>query len=328
MNYAMIYIASFVFGGVGAWSVAKYGSRLGLLDIPNERSSHEIPIPIPKGGGIGILAAFLLASWVLGLPALSWVCVGLISLLSLYGDRKEITPKVRLLIQFLAGIGLLVGLFYWEGRAYWMYLLMPFFAVFAVGTANYYNFMDGINGIAGITGVVGFGLLGWFAAVEGADPWIITLSACISLACLGFLPFNMPKAKVFMGDVGSIMLGYIFAMMVIQLSKNLYDFLCLAAFIFPVYADELSTTVVRLKDGEKLLTPHRRHLYQLLANEGGISHWKISATYGALQLAIGLTILLMRNLESLMVVISILTVCFAAFLIFSFSLRKNLATSI
>ena len=96
-----------------------------------------------------------------------------------------------------------------------------------------------------------------------------------------------------------------------------------------IILDGFSSSIpVRLKDGEKLLTPHRRHLYQLLANERGISHWKISATYGALQLAIGLTILLMRNLESLMVVISILTVCFAAFLIFSFSLRKNLATSI
>jgi Fuc2NAc and GlcNAc transferase len=158
-------------------------------------------------------------------------------------------------------------------------------AVFIVGTVNYYNFMDGINGIAGITGVVGFGLLGWFAAVEGADPGIIALCVCLGLACLGFLPFNMPKARVFMGDVGSILLGFVFAGMVVWLSKSVLDFLCLANFLFPFYADELTTLVVRLKDGDKLTKPHRKHLYQLLANERGIAHWKESVGYGVLQLA-------------------------------------------
>jgi len=165
-------------------------------------------------------------------------------------EGREIQPKVRLCIQFLAGIVLLAGIFHWEGRGWPMYVLIPVFPVFVVGTANYYNFMDGINGIAGITGVIGLGLLGWFAAVEATDPRFITLSVCMSLACLGFLPFNMPTAKVFMGDVGSILLGLVFAGMVVWLSRSFFDFVCGVAFLFPFYADELTTLVVRIKDGE------------------------------------------------------------------------------
>ncbi len=323
MSHSILYIVSFVLGGAGAWSVAKYGSRLGLLDIPNERSSHEISIPIPKGGGIGILAAFLLASWVLGLPALSWICVGLISLLSLYGDRKEIIPKVRLGIQFLGSVGLLFALFYWEGRGWPVYLLIPFFAVFVVGTANYYNFMDGINGIAGITGIVAFGLIALFGILSGANDSLIILAGCMGFACLGFLPFNMPKARVFMGDVGSILLGFVFAGMVVWLSRSFLDFVCLASFLFPFYADELTTMVVRIKNGENLTRPHRRHLYQLLANERGIAHWKVSVGYGVLQLIIGLSVLAIRPL-GIVAVLFLLGAYFGGFTLVSFRFRKRL----
>ena len=165
MDNLILYLSSPVLGGAGAWLVVRCGSGFGLLDKANHRSSHKGVVP--KGGGIGILAAFLLASWILGLPVLFWVCAGLISLLSLYGDRREISPKIRLGIQLLESVGLLFGLFYWEGRGWPVYLLIPFYAVFIAGTANYYNFMDGINGIAGITGVVAFGLIALFAALSG-----------------------------------------------------------------------------------------------------------------------------------------------------------------
>jgi len=114
MKYLILYIASLALGAAGAWLISRWGTTIGLLDRPNHRSSHEGAVP--KGGGIGIPAAFLLASGVLGLPILFWVCAGLVSLLSLYGDRREIPPKIRLRIQLLGSIGLLFGLFYWEGQ--------------------------------------------------------------------------------------------------------------------------------------------------------------------------------------------------------------------
>jgi UDP-N-acetylmuramyl pentapeptide phosphotransferase/UDP-N-acetylglucosamine-1-phosphate transferase len=316
-----LYAASLVLGGVGAWFVSRWGKPLGLLDRPNERSSHDGVVP--KGGGIGILAAFLVASWTVGLPGLTWVCVGLISLLSLYGDRREIPPKVRLSVQFLGSVGLLFALFYWVGRGWPVFFLIPVLSIFVVGTANYYNFMDGINGIAGITGIVGFGLLAWFTALSGSPPALMMLAVCMVLACVGFLPFNMPKARVFMGDVGSVLLGFVYASFAVSLSHNLNDFLVLCAFLFPFYADELTTEYVRLRDGENLLRPHRRHFYQLMANEKGIAHWKVSVGYGVLQLVVGVSVLLIKS-HGVLAVVVLLAGWFGGFAGVSFYFRKRL----
>ena len=130
-----------------------------------------------------------------------------------------------------------------------------------------------------------------------------------------------------MGDVGSVLLGFVFAALVVMLSRGFLDFVCLAGFLFPFYADELTTMVVRLKDGENLLRPHRRHLYQLLTNEKGISHWKISVWYGLFQLAVGITVLLLRPFGSLMI-LSVLAAYFGAFVVVSSAIRKNLTVSI
>lgn len=200
--------------------------------------------------------------------------------------------------------------------------MIPFLAVFVVGTANFYNFMDGINGIAGITGIVGFGLLAFYSFLSGVDSSFVTLGICMSLACLGFLPFNMPRAKVFMGDVGSILLGFVFAGMVIWLSRSLFDFICLSAFLFPFYADELTTMVIRIRDGENLLRAHRRHFYQLLANEKGIAHWKVSVGYGLLQIIIGLSVLAIRPF-GIAAVLFLLGPYFGGFTLVSYNIRMK-----
>ena len=306
------------------------------MDIPNERSSHEIAMPVPKGGGIGILAAFLVASISLGIPVSFWLSATLLALLSLFGDRVDISPKFRLLVQFIAAFALLSPLLFSDSSSVFCPLslgLSPLAAVlcclllsmFIAGTANFYNFMDGINGIAGMTGVVGFGMLSWFAADQGADPRIITLSLCVSLACLGFLPMNMPKAKVFVGDVGSILLGFVFAGLVVWISKSLLDFVCVAAFLFTFYADELTTLIVRMKDGDRLTRPHRKHLYQLLANEIGITHWKVSLGYGFGQLLVGVSVLFFMN-SGLLPVLSIISLYFFIFTVVTAAVRMRLTS--
>jgi Fuc2NAc and GlcNAc transferase len=127
---------------------------------------------------------------------------------------------------------------------------------------------------------------------------------------------------VFIGDVGSILLGFIFAGMVIALSKGLLDFVCLTSFLFPFYADELTTMAVRIRDGENLLRAHRRHLYQLLANEMGVEHWKVSVGYGVLQAVVGIGALVLRGYGTL-TIIFFLAVCFAGFGGFGYWLRKR-----
>ena len=332
-----IKIISFIFGALGAWFVLKHGYRFGLVDLPTERSSHSHPIP--KGGGIGILAAFVFGSLIFSVPKCFWVPSTSLALISFWGDRHELSPKFRLSIQFIMALILLTPIFFPNsflhlysqqapsnasfislGFSIFLFLLL---SIFIVGTANYYNFMDGINGIAAITGVIGFGLLAFYAYRVGSKASLIALSICISLACLGFLPFNIPKAKVFMGDVGSILLGFVFAGMVVYLSKNLLDFICLSSFLFPFYADELTTLVVRIKDGENLTKAHRRHLYQLFANEIKIEHWKVSAGYGLLQLAVGTSVLLLKPM-GLLVILLILAAYFAGFSFVSFVIRRKL----
>ncbi|MBN1626848.1 MAG: glycosyltransferase family 4 protein [Deltaproteobacteria bacterium] len=315
----ILYFLALILGIIGAWSINKLAFKWGLIDSPNDRSSHERPTP--KGGGIGILAAFTFASLFLKLSFTFWVPIACIALVSFFGDRLDLSPTLRLPLQFIAAILVLLLISdLWPLTSLYSFLLTVFFVVFIVATANWYNFMDGINGIAGITGIVGFGLLAAFNILNVGDSQFTILSICIAFACLGFLPFNIPKAKVFMGDVGSILLGFVFAAIVVLISKSFLDYVCLIGFLFPFYADEFVTMAIRLKDSENLLKPHRRHFYQILANEMGIAHWKVSMGYGILQLIVGLSVLWLRNL-GIYAVLSILIIFFIGFIWVNYAFR-------
>ncbi|MBE3145224.1 MAG: glycosyltransferase family 4 protein [Planctomycetes bacterium] len=305
-----------VLGALGAFMVSRIGCCLGLVDQPTTRSSHSRTTP--KGGGVGMAAAFLVTSIVLDMPIAFWLPLGVMAGLSLRGDQVEISPKLRLPAQLIL-MGILV-----IGTAGGIYQDIPrilialFWTVFIIGTANFYNFMDGIDGIAGISGVVGFGLLAFATYKDHSE--VSLLSACMALACLGFLPFNLPRARVFMGDVGSIVLGGVFAGLVYLASHTLLDFLCMASFLFPFYADELTTMFVRLRDGENLTQPHRRHIYQLLANERQIPHWRISTDYGLFQLLVGVSVLFAKTF-GVAVVLAVLASWFFLFVLGGYFVR-------
>ena len=311
-------VIAVVLGALGAFLVCRIGWRLGLVDLPSARSSHSQATP--KGGGVGMVTVFLVAAVCLRLPIAFWLPLGLLAGLSLRGDQVEISPKLRLPIQFiLVGIMVIV-----TGRGIEQGLLgiliLLFWIVFIVWTANFYNFMDGINGIAGISGVVGFGLLAF--ATHKDRPEVGLLATCMALACLGFLPFNLPRARVFMGDVGSILLGGVFAGLVYLASHTLLDFLCMTSFLFPFYVDELTTMIIRLRVGEDLTQPHRRHIYQLLANEWQIPHWRISASYGLFQLLVGVSVLTGKS-HGVAMVLAVLASWFGLFVGGSYYLRKK-----
>jgi len=254
--------------------------RAGFLDVPGERSSHARPTP--KGGGVGMVLAFVLACVISGVPMLLWLPLAALAGLSFVNDLRGIEPKVRLAAQFAAA-GAALGGAWWSGNATWHGLLLFPALFFVVATANCYNFMDGINGIAGVSGVTAFFCLAVFGASE-AIPYAMQLSIMAVIgALIGFLPFNLPRARLFMGDAGSIFLGFLFAMSVCILARSWTDFFVLASFLYPFYADEAVTIVERVWRGESLLQPHRRHLYQFLANELGLPHWKVSTAYGLIQ---------------------------------------------
>ena len=312
---------SLLLGAAGAVFFASFGNRLGFLDRPDERSSHRVATP--KGGGLGILAAFICLSLFYDIPAGFWIPAVMVSLVGLYSDRRDLSPGLRLLAHTIAALVLVVTLRVVAPDSMGRIFLIVLCTVFLVGTSNFYNFMDGINGIAAITASLALGFMAVYLHLNGSGLNFIYLSSGLCLASLGFLPFNMPAARVFMGDVGSILIGFIYAGMIIVFAHDLLSFVCLASFIFLFYADELTTMLIRLKDRERLLRPHRRHLYQILSNEYRVAHWKVSVGYGVAQFIIGVSILALKS-AGLGAVLGLITLYFFGFSLFSFFIRKNL----
>lgn len=110
MERLILYVACMILAGAGAWFMVNYGHKLRLLDNPNDRSSHHAVTP--KGGGIGILAAFVFGSLVFSVPKSFWMPATFLALISFYGDRHELSPKLRLPVQFVAALILLIPILF------------------------------------------------------------------------------------------------------------------------------------------------------------------------------------------------------------------------
>ena len=277
-----VFVLSCAFSVLSCIFVPRFLIKCDFLDIPTPRSSHSIPTP--KGGGVGILLTFTGAAIISGLSTSFWLAVLALAGLSFFNDLRAISPSLRLATQFLAASTALLGV-WWSGEVAWSgFLLLPAI-IFVVATTNWFNFMDGINGIAGISGIIAFVSLILFGGMHEKSIPLMYTNVAVTGALIGFLPFNVPRARLFMGDVGSVFLGFFFAFCVCILARTWTEFFVFISFIFPFYADELVTMGERLLQGESLYVPHRRHLYQFLANEMSLAHWKVSVGYGLLQVA-------------------------------------------
>jgi len=313
---------AFLSGILGGWIVAVAAPRLRLIDVPSERSSHTRPVA--KGGGVGLLAAFVMMGILLHIPLFFVIPIGVLSMISLAGDRWHISPIVRLVVQTVAAV-FVVGHAFLQGTGVGCGTILFFVLgiVYFVGTANMYNFMDGIDGIAGLTGVLGFSFLAVYLFLSGRFTVFGLFSLCLSLSCAGFLPWNMPRARVFMGDVGSILLGSAFAATVLFVSDTIYDIAVTSLFIFPFYADEITTATLRLRNNENLLRPHRRHLYQVLANECGIPHWKVTVGYGVAQFLIGCGAVFLAARENSILLTAFIVAGIGGWVIISWYVRRT-----
>jgi len=317
-------IISFVIGLVGAFLVAHRGFYWGLIDAPNTRSSHRIPIP--KGGGIGILVVFIVAALWWRIPWTLWIPACIVSLVSLLGDYRDVSFKIRLAVQVGSAAIFSGSVFFGrsmsEASVGIFVLLFIFGVLYITATANYYNFMDGINGIAGLIGTIAFSCLGLFGLFEGKDFFWVATAFGIAAACLGFLPLNFPRAKVFMGDVGSVLLGFLFASWVLWFSQSLLDFVVLASFLFPFYVDEVSTLIVRIKDRERLTKAHRRHIYQILVNQAGLSHAVVTVFYGFIQIVVAVSAWIAMR-EGLILLVGLLIFLSGLFFLWGMYIRRR-----
>ena len=239
-------------------------SRFGrfALDRPNERSLHERPVP--RTGGIALLAGAAV-SLAFG-AAVLWLPLALaaaLAVLSFVDDLRGMPTALRLAAHLLAA-----GVVVW-------YLLSPMhpaemvlLALAAVWVTNLYNFMDGADGVAGGMAVIGFSAYAAAAGLAGEAP-LAALCAAIAAAALAFLAHNFHPARIFMGDVGSIPLGFLAAALGILGWRNDAWPLWFPVLVFgPFIADATVTLVKRLARREKVWQAHREHYYQRIVRMG------------------------------------------------------------
>ncbi|WP_110239763.1 MraY family glycosyltransferase [Nocardioides gilvus] len=266
----LAFFVAFVTALVLAWLLIPILLRADVLDVPNQRSSHTAPVP--RGGGIAVLAAIIVAvaaheavgsdgPWRIILLAVALAAVGFAD------DRRPVSSLLRLAVQVLAGV-LVAYVSVGSGTAGLPALLFGAIVVLVVaGYVNAYNFMDGINGISSLTAVIA-GL--WWVWV-GADHDLVqvqVLGAAVAGAMLGFLPWNAPKAKIFLGDVGTYGLGLlIVALSVLGWAAGVSSLVAVAP--LAVYgADTGWTLCKRAIGGRPLMEAHREHVYQRLVVAG------------------------------------------------------------
>jgi UDP-N-acetylmuramyl pentapeptide phosphotransferase/UDP-N-acetylglucosamine-1-phosphate transferase len=285
----------------------RVADKFNIIDKPNERSSHTGIIL--RGGGIIFYFGALVFS--LFCCEYLWFTLGLtlISFISMVDDIRSVSQRIRLIFHFSA-----MALMFYQ----WGLFAFPWWAVIAVlivctGIINAYNFMDGINGITGGYSLV---LLGVFCYV---NEYIISfvdsrMIGTMIIAVLIFCFFNFRKrAKCFAGDVGSVSIAFIILFLLGKLILATGDFSWLI--LLAVYgADTILTIVHRIMLHENIGLPHRKHLYQLMANELGISHIGVAALYMVVQLAVAVFYLLYPGYMVFAVVCMVLLVFYIWFM--------------
>lgn len=288
----------------------RVADRFNIIDKPNLRSSHKTIVL--RGGGIIFLFAIWLYAVFFGLTY-PWFFLGLtlVGLVSFIDDIHSLPDSVRLVVQFLA----MFLMFYQFGilnpEDWWMVIIA---LIVCVGIINAYNFMDGINGITG----------GYSIAVLLPMMYLNTVSEFISqdflyivgLSLLVFCYFNFRKrAKCFAGDVGSISIAFILLFALGRLILHTGD-LSYLTFLAVYGADSVLTICHRIQLHENLGEAHRKHAYQIMANELGISHVAVSTIYMLLQLAvsIGLIILPINHYLYMGIVIVVLLMAYLVFM--------------
>lgn len=286
-----IAVAVFVATAIGIALFRRLALARGWVARANERSSHTGAIPV--GAGIVVFAVSILAAQ--PVDALGWGYIGGVVLLagvSWADDIYSVPISVRLAAQVFAAVGLLASLGALSATTLSLPLIgsfspglltWPVLVLWIVGLINVYNFMDGIDGMAGLQAViagVAWYLLGSRFAMEGMAHFSLVLAATSA----GFLLHNLSKNRIFLGDVGSVFLGYSFVALTVKASVTNPGgplFFASALFLWPLLFDTAFTLVRRWRAKMPLTQAHREHLYQRLV-QGGVSHIRVSLAYAGL----------------------------------------------
>ena len=304
MIYLLIVVLAFVF----ELAYFKIASKYNIVDRPSERGSSKAVTL--RGGGI-VFPFVVLVYFIYSGFAYPWFIVGLlmISCISFYDDVSSLPPRIRLLVHFISmllmfqQLGLLALSFWW---------LIPIMLFVCAGAINVFNFMDGVNGITGGYAAVVLMALLYVNRhdVEFVDPNFILFSL---ISVLVFCFFNFRKrAKCFAGDVGAVSIAFIilfFTCKLVLLTNNFSWF----AFLAVYGVDGTLTLIHRILRREKISEPHRKHAYQLMANELKIPHVWVSAIYMGIQALVCIAFLLKPHLLMFAALVLVLSIVYALF---------------
>ncbi|PXX14039.1 UDP-N-acetylmuramyl pentapeptide phosphotransferase/UDP-N-acetylglucosamine-1-phosphate transferase [Nitrosomonas ureae] len=253
-----------------------------VLDQPNERSLHLAPVS--RIGGLGLLSG-VIVSWLcfsVAIPDSILMGIGLLMVISLADDVRRVPVWCRLMVHAVVAISFSIG-FLSDAYGWGVMLLM---AVAVIWMSNLYNFMDGSDGLAGGMAVIGFGIYGWLAyAADNNDFAAVNFS--LAAAAVAFLMHNFYPARIFMGDVGSIPLGYLAAVIgVLGWLDHLWSLWVPVLIFSPFIADATVTLMKRVFQGKRIWQAHREHYYQRMV-QSGLGHRDTALVAYGLMLAAG-----------------------------------------
>ena len=231
------------------------------LDTPNERSLHVAPVP--RTGGVGIVAGALLSLFALGWDPVLAACAFTLATVSFMDDRKGLPIGAR-----FAAHALTAAMFVLTSVVTSSLVMAAALIVATIWMTNLYNFMDGSDGLAGGMAAIGFGTYAAGAGLVGQAPLAIA-SGCIAASALAFLWFNFHPARIFMGDVGSVPLGFLAAALGLAGWRDgAWPFWFPVLVFSPFIVDASVTLARRMLRGERFWRAHRSHYYQRLVQMG------------------------------------------------------------
>lgn len=257
--------------------------KRGVIDLPNERSSHSSPAV--RGMGLAPLIAFALGCGILlaggdfnGMESLVLIVViasVAAAMLGFTEDVRGLRVAVRAVGQIVIGVGVGLAATFESGASFW---LVPLFALGVAGYINVANFMDGIDGLSGVHGAI----VGSTFAVAGYltdNHWLLSVGSLLAVVFIGFLPWNLLRRGTFLGDVGSYFLGAVIAATAVVAYTAGVPLLALVAPVAIYLTDSIATVARRIQRGERWYEAHRTHLYQRLTDVG-FSHVQSSLFVG------------------------------------------------
>ena len=278
MRVSLLMLITMILTFILLYFFIKYARKLGFIDTPNERSMHTDPVP--RGGGICFAGATLTVSFLsilfdyqqLAQYYYVYIAIAIVFFTGIYDDKKGISPKIKFLFIILASILLIangiyiksLGTFLGQGVSLPLFLAVPFTVFAIVGFTNALNLIDGLDGLAGAITMIILGAFLWIGYAYH-DYLMILLSSLFMASITAFLFFNWNPAKVFMGDSGSLTLGFVVSILAIRATDHIEPTAVLFIVVLPVL-DTFIVMTRRIQRGISPFSASKTHMHHILYN--------------------------------------------------------------